>query len=77
MDIKKFYRKQAFDYIFFGHINCLRFNVLNGQDIEKSIDRAITNFIKYYKLEESELDTSSLKTKYLRMFQDFMDTHKE
>lgn len=65
--LMKFIRRDSMEKMMFAWVNCLRTN-MPGVSIEK----AITNFIKYHNLED-DLSVVGCTTTYVRMQREYID----
>jgi len=68
----KFLTKEAYQHIFFGYMNCLRYNLPTI-----SIEKGIQNFMKYHNLNDDNFNAESAKVTYYRMIKEFTNMQKE
>jgi hypothetical protein len=68
--IKKFFKRDAFEKLMYGHVNALVTNM------PFTIDKAVMNFMSCYDLNNEGLSKESLKVTYYRMQKEYFDTTK-
>lgn len=71
LDIHKFYKREAYEALFFGYINAWRFNFPGV-----TLEQAILNFQKHHQLDEDLMNMESAKSLYNRMAKEYINLQK-